>query len=69
MKYLIEVPDDKVDAFLKVMDGLRKGDVVHAVQVQETGSPAETEKSAKDRAAGGEKTAYDFVEQYRDLVD
>lgn len=69
MKYLIDVPEDKIDAFMKVMEGLRKGAVVQSIQVQKPDNTAESEKASKGHAASAEKTAYDFVEQYRDLVD
>lgn len=69
MKYVVDVPDNKVEAFLKIMDGLRKGEVIQSVQVKEAEDPAKSETTSQDRSAGNEKTAYDFVEQYRDLVD
>jgi len=69
MKYVIDVSDDKVEAFMKVMEGLRQGAVVQSVQMQKDEPVPKLEKSASDRRGSGEKTAYDFVEQYRDLVD
>ncbi len=69
MKYIIDVADDKAEAFQRVLDGLRKLGVIE--QVRAASSEAQDDSSEGDTGKSGqrEKTARDFVEQYRDLVD
>lgn len=70
MKYLIDVPNDKVDAFLTLMEGLRKLDVVQNMQSVEPGKgESQSDQVDAGKKEKGEKSTHDFMEQYRDLVD
>jgi hypothetical protein len=69
MKYIIDVADDKAEAFQRVLDGLRKLGVIEQVRAASSEVSGDSVEGESDKSGQREKTARDFVEQYRDLVD
>jgi len=69
MKYIIDVADDKAEAFQRVLDGLRKLGVIEQVRAASSEASEDSAKDESGKSDQREKTARDFVEQYRDLVD
>jgi len=69
MKYIIDVADDKAEAFQRMLDGLRKLGVIDKVREASSDTDGESSEGDSEKSGQREKTARDFVEQYRDLVD
>jgi hypothetical protein len=69
MKYIIDVADDKAEAFQRVLDGLRKLGVIEQVRAASSEASENSPEGESGKSGQREKTARDFVEQYRDLVD
>jgi hypothetical protein len=69
MKYIIDVADDKAEAFQRVLDGLRKLGVIEQVRAASSEVSGDSTEGESGNSGQREKTARDFVEQYRDLVD